>query len=438
MRSVSIEHATALAKFRQRQIDLLAFLNDPKNKALSEAFLKEPNMAQLFDKDPSDSQIKGWRYFYKACYNNPQNLWLICATCNSEKSSGDFLKSANKDYFGDDFQEHVKKKNGTGDIQEGLLFDTVYEPSALDGTIDIGGRSVKLPDKQPMVLGEFIRDWLTRFDGEVDLRRVFESAINDVFKASLADYRAQLGDEAAAERFQRRLEGDVEMAGVALKASVALHQDLSSSDEDTPKQKQGKQVRAKRGAEENIQKDHDIKVVEAFLEDNDFKYEINDWYDITPAQVAEVKASMAQKLEDDGKEKFLAWLEKTTQPIPAQLVTSKQETQLEKKRADAAEERADTSDKRADAEAKRADAAEERADETESQLEKERAEKAELKRKFEALEKAHESKVPSEEKIIAEQKKYKPTTQESDEQQLDATTSQSESVVEHDDSPSLR
>ncbi len=100
---VDVDHAIAHSYISKNQIALLKFLN--KNKKFADALLVLSEISDFFQRDATDGRIKGTGYFYKICYNDTENLWLLCHACNIHKSDGDSLEwfRKQKPYFGESF-----------------------------------------------------------------------------------------------------------------------------------------------------------------------------------------------------------------------------------------------------------------------------------------------------------------------------------------------
>lgn len=184
------EHASSFELLRKRQQRLINYLNNPINKDFADAFLKEPGMAEMFRRDPEDgNKIKGTAYFYKICYNNDSNMWLLCHACNMEKSAKDFKDWAiAQKRLGPDF---VAALEARGVLQEGLLFDKVaVKNDAMDTALDMGGETVRVSSDPGQGLGEFIRDWyMAQHAREFASHREFYAENYDLFKRELEKVR---------------------------------------------------------------------------------------------------------------------------------------------------------------------------------------------------------------------------------------------------------
>jgi len=114
------EHAMPFHDIKNNQTQLIDYLNDAANKQFADDFLKEPGINEFFRRDPNDKKIKGTGYFYKLCYNNPSNLWLLCHACNIEKTDSEVLEWFKKqENFGEPFTEALEKD---GSLRMGLIF----------------------------------------------------------------------------------------------------------------------------------------------------------------------------------------------------------------------------------------------------------------------------------------------------------------------------
>lgn len=150
-----VDHAVSFAEMKKRQTDFIRLLNT--DAELADHFLQQPNMVDFFRRD-SDGVIKGTQYFYRLCYNDQENLWLLCHACNISKLDSDSLKwFAGQPSFGRSFLAAI---TAGGEVHPGLIVDLIYQPNAQeDIEIKLNDRQIKLHTGHSVGLGEFIRRW---------------------------------------------------------------------------------------------------------------------------------------------------------------------------------------------------------------------------------------------------------------------------------------
>ena len=150
--SMSIEHAFPHKEIKLRQKAFLDYLNDSNNQAFTDDFLKQEAMGDYFQRQ-SSGEIWATNYFFKACYNDIGNLWLLSVGANASKSSGDVVDYLEK-IFGAPFKQEVATGGG---VQRGVILSKIGGTvqttlSGLDGNdvvIYSGGKGI----------GQFITDW---------------------------------------------------------------------------------------------------------------------------------------------------------------------------------------------------------------------------------------------------------------------------------------
>ena len=119
-------------------------------------FLQQEGMDLYFEKQTSGEakgEIWATNYFFKACYNDIGNLWLLSVGANSSKSAKDVVDYL-KEIFGDSFKDDVAAH---GSVQRGLIVSkiggapitTIPGLGGHDVTIYSGGQGI----------GQFITDW---------------------------------------------------------------------------------------------------------------------------------------------------------------------------------------------------------------------------------------------------------------------------------------
>ena len=107
----------------------------------------------LYFQRQSSGEIWATNYFFKACYNDIGNLWLLSVGANASKSSGDVVDYLEK-IFGASFKQDVGMGGG---VQRGIILSKIGGTvkttlSGLDGNdvaIYSGGKGI----------GLFITDW---------------------------------------------------------------------------------------------------------------------------------------------------------------------------------------------------------------------------------------------------------------------------------------
>jgi 5-methylcytosine-specific restriction endonuclease McrA len=117
------DHLHPKADFRKRQIALIEFLN--KNPEFAEKFMETPGMDDFFKLVTLDGQKKylGTLYFYEKYFNDINNLWLLCHSCNLEKSNKETLEwLKGQPMFGEDFDAYIQDK--LGKKQYGILIQS--------------------------------------------------------------------------------------------------------------------------------------------------------------------------------------------------------------------------------------------------------------------------------------------------------------------------
>jgi hypothetical protein len=154
-----IDHTHAFSDIEKKQKALLVHLNDPANADFAEGFLSAGGIAQYFGKHP-DGKIKGTRRFFKLCYNDIDNLLLLCHACNMHKSNKESLEWFGKQepFLGGKF---VKAVNDAGGLYDGIIVKKVMEKGADAHLVKIGGIDCTLHagDKKVFGMGEFIKKW---------------------------------------------------------------------------------------------------------------------------------------------------------------------------------------------------------------------------------------------------------------------------------------
>lgn len=89
VKSLEADHAHAKEDIFKRQLAVINRMNEDKDFA--ERILKQPQAKNFFLEDPASSgKYKGSKFFFAMYYNDIQNIWLICHSCNNSKNAKDF------------------------------------------------------------------------------------------------------------------------------------------------------------------------------------------------------------------------------------------------------------------------------------------------------------------------------------------------------------
>lgn len=161
---VDIEHTVPYAKMRSKQAGLLSFLN--AHPEFADPFLQTTGIENYFRRD-IDSKIKGTGYFFKLCYNDIDNLILLCHACNIQKSDRDPLTwfEAQDIDFGKSFIEALEQAGG---LREGVILSKIYHAKETDQSLYLGSGLVFIAhDGESLGLGQFIRRWFFDHFGEI-------------------------------------------------------------------------------------------------------------------------------------------------------------------------------------------------------------------------------------------------------------------------------
>jgi hypothetical protein len=187
---------------KQKQSSLLKYLRD--NEEFTTAFLQEDGMSDFFkmsnestkekeDREkkqlppPSNPQtVMGTRLFYLLCYNDQNNIWLLCHGCNITKGSKDTL-SWFKEHsrFGSPFLSAVTEAGG---LHSGLLIDKIYKESGDDYVMQIDSESIRIPCESNITkgIGEFVVSWYQQHhQGDYITNKALYEGIDDLTKVEL-------------------------------------------------------------------------------------------------------------------------------------------------------------------------------------------------------------------------------------------------------------
>jgi len=263
--SMDIDHVLPFSEIQSRQKKWLAFLN--RNSEFADALLTEADMNHFFGK-AADGTMKGTKYFYKVCYNQIDNLWLICHPCNLRKS--DLLPIEwfrQQPRFGQAFIDSLKDKGD--DLHEGIIFDRVYHSAAGDPKINVLGRIITLPVGDSVGFGQFITDWVVMHHGSEDaLFQQFYRENADSFETQLqqVEQYKTAGDTRKAQRELKKLKQMIAAQFEVFKAFQASRQQTVSSDsgEDSSVEGESRDLIA-RGATENLEITSEIKRIRTDL-----------------------------------------------------------------------------------------------------------------------------------------------------------------------------
>ncbi|MCD6056048.1 MAG: hypothetical protein K0R12_1010 [Gammaproteobacteria bacterium] len=205
----SIEHAYPFAKIRENQERLLNYLNNPANNEVRDAFLAVEAISDFFGRD-EEGQVRGTLYFYKLCYNAIQNLFLMCQSCNANKSAKDPIAwfGGSTDYFGQPFLDHLEE---LGNWHEGVLFIRVYQIDPEESPLPVRLSSqedpedptsqkdlIMLPSNNTVTqgLGKVVRKWFLNTYGSIfKAHRDFYNNNYELFKEHLRILRENLAKD---------------------------------------------------------------------------------------------------------------------------------------------------------------------------------------------------------------------------------------------------
>jgi hypothetical protein len=159
-----VDHAVAFEAIHQKQEYLLNHLN--ANQQFAEGFLgydEEFNgnkISDYFGRDKATNLIKGTRLFFKLCYNDIDNLLLLCHSCNKRKSCKETLAWFEKcePYLGKSFIKSVKEDGG---LHEGIIVKKICKVTNRK-TVNIGGIDCLLHEGSGHGLGTYVSTWFTK------------------------------------------------------------------------------------------------------------------------------------------------------------------------------------------------------------------------------------------------------------------------------------
>ena len=190
LKMMDIDHTVPFAYLRKKQIALLNYLNDPLKVDFRISFLSVGDINDYFKEEAGI--VKGTRRFFRLCYNDIDNLLLICHACNIDKGANDSLEWFRKQepFLGERF---VKAVNEAGGLHDGIIVKKVCKvASDLSDIVKIGEFECRLHDGEGNGLGEFVNDWFERENPEYSKGIV--GAYNDIWLQLKEIWELQLKD----------------------------------------------------------------------------------------------------------------------------------------------------------------------------------------------------------------------------------------------------
>ena len=295
---VDIEHGVAFEQITKKQITMLDFLNNSKNQEFTRFFLDQPGIKDLFGKDKG--KIKRTRFFYRACYNNLKNLWLVCHACNIEKTAKDPLEwFSHQEQFGAAFVASIAKNGG---LHSGVVFNAVGGREIAE----LGGQKICSGGKG---LGEYAREWFLANHGQ--LYEANKQYYRDNFKKFQAEFKQieQLwrdGDIDRADHKFKLLQKNMRLGSKLLHPSSPLHD--SSSEDERLSQEERRQEMMMEVRDESEEKRHDLNKLEGLIKRQypHDETDIKGWFkaaeestnraEITSQEIKAFRASIEDKL----------------------------------------------------------------------------------------------------------------------------------------------
>lgn len=149
-----IDHTIPFVYIRNKQEKLLTHLNAEENVEFARGFLAVRGIDAYFGEDDINV-IYGTNRFYKLCYNDIDNLLLLCHAANMSKGSHDSLAWFGKQpSFGEEFVNAVRDAGG---LHDGVITQKICRPT--DRTVMIGDIRCQLHHGRGVGLGKFITEW---------------------------------------------------------------------------------------------------------------------------------------------------------------------------------------------------------------------------------------------------------------------------------------
>jgi signal transduction histidine kinase len=164
----------------------------------------------------------GTPLFYLLCYNDQNNIWLLCHGCNITKGSEDTLNwFKGHPRFATSFLDAVTVKGG---LHPGLLVDKIYKESGSDYVLQVDGESIRIPHESNSIqgIGEFVMSWYKQnHNGEYETTKALYEGMDDLTKTELQairELRNNCQDEEADKRQKHAFSVLHECTGVYLAA----------------------------------------------------------------------------------------------------------------------------------------------------------------------------------------------------------------------------
>ena len=122
--SLQTDHAQAKSEIIKRQQGLVAKLNDQSDFATF--LMEQAGMEKFFIN--VDGEYYGTLFFYELYFNDIDNLWLICQSCNLHKSDQDTVEWLQKQWlYGKEFIEYLSRET----ITDGPVLKKIGERQGL-------------------------------------------------------------------------------------------------------------------------------------------------------------------------------------------------------------------------------------------------------------------------------------------------------------------
>ena len=252
LKMMDIDHTVPFKYIYAKQEALLNYLNDPNNADFTEGFLKATttvdskriDISDYFGRNTTSNTVQGTRRFFRLCYNDIDNLLLICHACNIQKGAGDSLEWFRKQepFLGERF---VKAVNEVGGLYDGIIVKKVCKATSDPSDIvKIGEFNCRLHDGEGKGLGEFVNDW---FESEnpgyskgvvgaysniwLQLKEVWELQL----KAKAADDKAGKEAQSAANKLTDMLDAQIKAVEKHYGFLIKLGEEDQSGSQDSSK-----------------------------------------------------------------------------------------------------------------------------------------------------------------------------------------------------------
>jgi len=201
-----IDHTVPFKYIHDKQEALLEYLNKDENKDFSQGFLSAStildgvaiSIGQYFGRDATG--IKGTRRFFRLCYNDIDNLLLLCHACNVAKGAQESLGwfRAQEPFLGIPFAKAVTDAGG---LHDGIIVKKILRPST--GTeIRIGKYVCWIHNGDAKGLGAFVDEWFEITnrgypDSVVSAYKHVWLKLKDIFQLQLGDKGSRKEKETA-------------------------------------------------------------------------------------------------------------------------------------------------------------------------------------------------------------------------------------------------